>query len=231
MTIGSVIGEVAPVISIDVPENIFASSAREHVELVALANEMAQRIAEIHDWQQIKRRQTYTGNGEDDAWDLPAGYDRMPKAQLVWSSVTRQPVEFVADHDVWLERLVALSATSLGSYTLLGGQMVFNPVLELAETATFFYLTSYIVTDVDGALKATFTANDDTFRLSERLLKLGIIWQHKANKGLPYAEEMQNYEIALSQRIARERGPLTQAVRGRAGMTDTEIAYPWALGQ
>ena len=40
-------------------------------------------------------------------------------------------------------------------------------------------------------------ADGDSFVLDERLLKLGMIWQWKANKGSPYAEDMATYGDAL----------------------------------
>jgi hypothetical protein len=227
VTIGTVISEVAPAIAIDVPDNIFGSAERAHVELVALANEMAQRIAEHHEWQAIKRLQSYTGNGENDAWDLPDGYDRMPGKQAVWSTRMVMPLEHVQDHDVWLDRLVTNTAIPVGSWTLLGGQMVFNPVLASGEVAKFYYLTDYIVEDSDGALKATFTASTDTFRLDERLLKLGIIAQWRANKGV--ADDFAEYEKLLADRVVREAGPRAFAV-GRPTMTgDATTALPWTI--
>ena len=41
-------------------------------------------------------------------------------------------------------------------------------------------------------------ADGDTFVLDERLLRLGMIWQWKAQKGSPYAEDMGTYGDALN---------------------------------
>lgn len=227
MTIGSVISEVAPVISVAVPDNIFGSDEREHVELVALANEMAQRIAEANEWQVIKRLQSYTGNGETDAWDLPDGYDRMPQKQAVYTSRMVMPLEHVQDHDEWLARLVNGTAIPVGSWTLLGGQMVFNPVLASGEVAQFYYLTDYVVRDEDGNLKATFTASTDTYRLDERLLKLGMIAQWRANKGV--GEDFGEYNKLLADRIIRDAGPRAFSI-GRPSMgDDATTALPWTI--
>jgi hypothetical protein len=48
-----------------------------------------------------------------------------------------------------------------------------------------------------GGYGDQFTNDGDVFRIDERLLKLGMIWQWKANKGSPYAEDMGTYSDAL----------------------------------
>jgi hypothetical protein len=49
-----------------------------------------------------------------------------------------------------------------------------------------------------GGVGDRFTDDADSFRLDERLLKLGMVWQWKANKGTSYAEDMGTYTDALS---------------------------------
>ena len=58
----------------------------------------------------------------------------------------------------------------------------------------------------DNSTKAAFTADSDTFRLDEELLKLGIVWQWKASKGYPYAEDMANYEKQMNACLQKDAG-------------------------
>ena len=231
MTIGAVFAEVAPVIGIAVPESVYGSTDENHVALAALANEMAQRIAQAHDWQVLRRLQTYTGNGDDDAWPLPSDYDRMPVDQDIWSSTINAPMSQVNSANTWLGDLVRDDVGVSDRWHIVGDELVFNPVLEDGETAQFYFISNLIVADADSVTKAAFTVDTDSFRINERLLKLGIIWQWRAYKGVPYAEDMQNYEFALAQRIGRERGARKFAVGRYRYPRGVRVAYPRPLGQ
>jgi len=57
-----------------------------------------------------------------------------------------------------------------------------------------------------GGYGDRFQTDDDSFRLDERLLKLGMTWQWKAQKGSPYSEDMGTYSDAL-QVAMRNDGP------------------------
>ena len=49
-----------------------------------------------------------------------------------------------------------------------------------------------------GGYSDAFLNDADRFRLDERLLKLGMIWKWKAQKGSPYAEDLSNYGDAVA---------------------------------
>jgi hypothetical protein len=49
-----------------------------------------------------------------------------------------------------------------------------------------------------GGFGDRFMNDGDTFRLDERLLKLGMTYQWKAQKGSSYAEDMSTYGDALA---------------------------------
>jgi len=76
--------------------------------------------------------------------------------------------------------------------------MSVRPVLPAMATVAFPYLDSRCIALASGGWSDHFTSDNDVFNLDERLLKLGMIWQWKANKGSPYAEDMANYMTALA---------------------------------
>lgn len=207
-----------------------ASTEQEHIELAGIANEMAERIAEGHEWQALKRLHTVTGNGETDAWDLPADYDRMPEGQQLWTSRISGPLKHIRDQDDWLGMQVRdLNNVPTGAWTMLGAQIVFNPILTSGETVQFYYLSNKIVTDEDGETKTAFTSDSDVFRLDERLLRMGIIWRWKQLKGLPFEVPAMEYQVLLEQRIMRDAAK--GIIRGGRFRPMAKLAYPWALGQ
>lgn len=230
MTVLSVIADVAKVVGVTVPTQVFASTTREHVELAALANEMAVRIGKAHDWTLLRTLCTYTGDGTTTQFALPSDYLRMLKKTQLWSSAIQTPLTHIVDTDEWLEMQVRSYDYVIGAWTMLGGNIEILPAMANAVTAKWYYVSNLLVAPATGSNKALFTLDTDTFRLNERLLTLGMIWQWKANKGAAYAEEMATYEAALEQLISEDKGSRMVRV-GRARLPrDVSIAYPQTVG-
>jgi hypothetical protein len=94
-----------------------------------------------------------------------------------------------------------------------------------SEIAKFYYVSNEIITN-GTANKTEFSADADVFKLSERLLTLGIIWRWRAQKRLEFAEDLANYQTALNEEIGRDKGSRIIAV-GRARVPfGAEMAFP-----
>lgn len=225
-TILDIIGRAALVIGSSVPSAVFGSSDREALELGEAAHEAADHMAEFHDWQRLKRLATMTGDGSTTAFDLPSDFLRMPKDQRVWSSAQETPMTHVLSHDDWLELDVKAYELVIRAWTILGGEFHTKPALDAGETAKFYYQSRM---KVNGGAKEEFSADEDTFDLDDRVLKLGIIWRWKANKGLDYAEDMVNYEMALATAVAADKGSRTLAIGRGTYPRGVSIAYPQAI--
>ena len=202
MTILWVVKDVCATVGVLTPQSMFSNIAgnRTMQEMLALANETAQSVAyDNRDWTTLKTTVTYTGDGIISAYDLPANYKRMLLTSNVWrSSSTQMPMTFVPDLDEWLIRRADDWNTAYGEWTIYGGQIHFWPALEIGETAYFAYLDKNCVALNGGGNGNEFLNDADTFRLDERVLKLGMIWKWKAQKGSPYAEDLSSYGDAVA---------------------------------
>lgn len=231
MTILSVCQQVAPVIGLKIPTAVMASTEREHLELAALANEMAERIAFdlSYDWTMLKRVATITGDGLADGFDLPDDYKRMLKKARIWpSSSPYASLTHYPDSDQWLGMEVQNFQQLIGAWTLIGSQIFVKPVMTLGNTIKFFYIHNQIVKKADGTPQTGFLADEDVFVLPERILKLGMTWQWKANKGQQYAEDLSNYEDALSSVIGGDKGSNILTV-GRQRYPSADMAFPGVI--
>jgi len=215
MTLLTVVRDVCAVVGVSQPSSVFAGIVgnRTMQEMVTLANEMAQRIAtDTRDWTRMKALHAFTGDGITTAWDLPNNYRRMLKTTNVWSSVTTHaPLRFFPDADMWVRRRKDNRTDGGGEWTNIGGQIHIFPALPPGAVASFVYLSKHCVALAGpggsvGGYSDTFLSDADTFVLDERLLKLGMVWQWKANKGSPYAEDMGTYGDALTNAMGSD-GP------------------------
>lgn len=209
------------------PTTIFSATGQLEIELAELSNEVAADILKAHEWQKFKILKTYTGDGATIAFDLPTDYDRMlVNGKVHSSSFLTAAYSHVKDENEWLYVNDWAPTGFPGYWILLGGKMNIYPAMSSAETARFYYISNLVV----SGNKAAFSADNDTFLLPERLITLGLIWRWRAQKRLEYAEDLQNYGIALSQEIGLDKGARVLTVGRQRMPDDVSVAYPRALG-
>lgn len=205
------------------PTSLFATTDTFSMEIADLATETAVAIAKAHDWQALTKLATLTGDGEAIAFNLPTDYDRMLIKSKVHSIRFRTAVFRAArDLDEWLFFNDYLTTGTPGNWVILGGQMQIFPAMPVDETARFYYMSNQIV----AGNKTAFAADADAFVLSERLLTLGLIWRWRSQKRAEYAEDLSNYEIALSEEISRDKGSHVITVGQQRYRSDVNFAWP-----
>jgi len=209
--------------------SVYTSDDAFAMEMAELANDCAEYIAAQYDWRKLHTLKTQAGDGTTTAFDLPTDYDRMPIKAAVFRTSTTRPMCPINDLDAWLlNRLQSISSPE-GEWIILGGQINTFPAMAATDNAKFYYITNLIVHPSAGSNKALFTADTDSFVLRENLLRLCMIWKWRHNKGYDYAEDMQNFEIALAQEIARDKGSHIIKV-GPARVPDgVSLAYPGVI--
>jgi len=212
---------------------------------------------DTRDWTQLRVTKQFVGDGVmvppppdpngvltgTTAFPMPANYKRMLVDSNVWRSTsTLQPMRFIASSDEWLQRRAANWTDAWGEWMLQGGNMHIYPIMPAlipavppntpavpAVTATFMYLETGCIKQSQSpfGFASEFVNDADTFRLDERLLKLGMIWQWKANKGSPYAEDMGTYSDAIANDMGHDQPAPTYI--GRSPISaNARIAYPFA---
>lgn len=231
MTLLSTVRDAAPGIGIEVPSQVFGNPSRNMVEMRTLVNEVARQIADEAEWSVLSRIHTITGDGSEEDFALPSDYRRMQKDTKLWSSsITTSPLEQITSMDEWLAMTVQDFTFLFGAWIVYGGEMHIKPARSSGEAVKFFYQTNKLVTAEDTTTKTAFTADTDTFVLSERLLTLGIVTNWKQRKGLDYTEDLALYQNALAYEIGIDKGPATIAVGRRKSSFATTYAYPYGLG-
>jgi hypothetical protein len=212
------------------PTSIFSSTDTFEMELAELANETATTIAKGHDWQALTKLATNTGDGSTVAFDLPTDYDRMTKDGNVHSHLYQTALfRRVKDLDEWIYLNDLLATATPGNWIILGAQMQILPAMASNETARFYYVSNKIV-NAAGTPQTSFTADTDAFILPERLITLGLIWRWRSQKRMEYAEDMQNYELALSEEISRDKGARILTSGRQRYPANLNYAYPGRLG-
>lgn len=231
MTLLAVVRDVCEVVGVTAPQSVFSglTANRTMQEMVALATEMAQRISydSGKDWTTLKRIATLQGDGVKDAFDLPANYKRMLLTSDVWRSTSAQtPMMYVSDTNEWVQRRTSSWISPWGEWTMVGPQLLIQPVMGPDVTASFSYMNKDCVVLASGGYGDHFQADGDSFVLGDRLLKLGMVWQWKAQKGSPYAEDLGTFQDALGMAMGTEKP--APVIIGRLPRS-VAAAYPWPV--
>jgi hypothetical protein len=232
MTLLSVVKDVCANVGVLVPQSVFSniSGNRTMQEVLSLANEMAQRIAyDTRDWTKLKTIATFTGDGTTQNFNLPSNYKRMLLTANVWLSTTpNHPMRFVPDLDVWMQRRTLNRNDPWGEWTMVGGQMLIFPIMGVGVTGTFAYLDKNCINLTSGGRGDSFMADGDSFALDERVLKLGMTWQWKAQKGSAYSEDMSTYGDALTYAMGHD-SPSPTIVGSLPSSAAPNVAYPYPV--
>jgi len=226
MSLITTVRDVCAVVGVAAPVSVFAAinSNRTMFEMLACANEMAQRIAyDTRDWTELRKYHTLVGatvidpagDYSQNVYPLPVDYKRMLLTTNLWrSSSTQAPLKFVDDSDDWLQRGLVNDNDARGSWTKFGDEIHLRPGLPPGDSIQFAYLDKNCIALASGGDGDRFQGDDDTFRLDERLLKLGMIFDWKMKKGSPYAEDMGTYQDAIANVMGRDK-PAPIIIGGR----------------
>jgi hypothetical protein len=232
MTLLTVINDVCATVGVLMPSSVFSniSNNRTMQEMLALANEMAQRIAyDTRDWMLFRSSTTMQGDGTTAAFPLPVDYKRMLLTSNVWRSTSYLiPMRFIPDTDEWLNRRSRNIYDAWGEWTMLGGKINLAPTMNATTSAYYGYVVKNCINLASGGTGNAFQADGDSFALDERLLKLGMIWQWKAQKGSPYSEDMSTFSDALAYAMSHD-GPAPIIVGRRSLSVAARTAYPWPV--
>lgn len=213
------------------PSTFFQSSEQFELELTDLVNEVAADIAKYQDWQALIAIGTVTGDGTATAFDLPSDYDRM----LINSEIQDLNGWFwgycyAPDLNAFLRAQEQGWGAWPGGWTIYGDQLRFSAAPASGDTATWPYITKNIVLRSDATPKAAFTADNDTFRLPERLLTLGLVWRWRENKKLDATGDQEAFIKALDEYAAKDKGSRVMRWKSGRAFSGSHMAWPWELG-
>lgn len=226
MTILTVCQEVARKLNQTEPVTLFSSTEQFDKEIRSEANETAEAIGKAYDWQNLTALQTMTGDGSTTSFALPDDYDRMTLKSTVLTSQFSTGLVKARDTDHWLDLQINSTIATPGYWIILGGAMQIFPALASGVTAKFYYIRNTVVTGAASAQQERFIADGDTFNLPDRLLRLGLVWRWRALKRMEYAEDMANYEIALGEETARDKGSRILTVGRQRMSVDADVPHP-----
>jgi len=212
MTILSLVQKTARSVGLAVPTTVVGSTDRNTIQLLALANEEGEDLAARTQWTAMWKEQTFTQVAAALQGTIQGGivsdgdYDYILN-DTMWNRTTSLPVLGPLNTMDW-QTLQAFPVTGpYQQYKIEQGKLYFDPAgANATDTIAFHYKTTSWCESSGGTGRSEWTADTDVGRLDESLMRLGLIWRWKKQKGLEYAEDFNTYERRVMNAIARDGG-------------------------
>lgn len=200
MSLLTIVTRVARRCGLTPPTLVLGSGDETWLQMAELAQEVVDDLSLRHDWRGLHKTQTLTGDGSTVAFTLATDYARLSKMPAVsrdastmgfWPVGPLSPSGFISANSL------PVTATR-PSFQIEGGTLTFVTAPALAEAYTVSYQSSKAI--YSSAIPVTdWLLDADTPLVPDRLVRLGMIWRWKADKGLDYAEHLSSFERALEQ--------------------------------
>jgi len=200
----------------------------------SLANTEGQDLLHRSEWPETMLEATFTTLATESQGvlsDLAPGYDYIIN-DTFWNRTATRPITGPLSP---AERQRQKSSNVTGPYFswyTRGTSLYFFPTTAAGQTCSFEYSSLHWCESSLGAGQAAWAADDDVGRLSEYLMKLGIIWRFKKANGLGYAEEFNTYEAEVKAAVTRSGGKKKLNMNGRPGWPSSGLGVPdgsWPL--
>jgi len=208
LTLLQAVQEVSRRHGIIVPSGVVASTDETILQLWGMANETMEELNERYKWPQLFTRYSFNHGGGTNYLALVTSGPSAVAAVADWRSYVPRTlwddtaglelIGPVTEKD-WQAAVNLNISAGRYMYRFYGTGLYIFPKPTVLGSVTFRleYYSSGVITDSTGAtVKDSFTADTDICRIPSRLLVQGIRWRYKKEKGLPYAEDKDTYELS-----------------------------------
>ena len=235
MSLLSIVKDAALRCNLKVPGQAYSSTDENILQLVAFAQDTGRELVERGEWNNLKILGRITGDGTTTLFTLPADWmrlcpsDKSPMGALI--SLSRPTIPLIGPvNDEWLNQMKALPAyPAYPVWRIVNSSMEIWPALSSGEVVQFWYFSKAFVVSYLNATNATkFTNDNDTTLLDEDLLMKGAIWRWKRAKGLDYAEEFREYQLALERNAGQQNNERVVSTSNHVVISDN--FWPGQIG-
>ena len=220
MTILNMIQRLTRGTGIPTPTSIVGNTDRQVIQLLEIANEEGEELAARGNWSAMRFEATFTQKAAADQGLLnsalvTAGDFDYIFNDTMWNRNTSLPILGSLNSIDW-QTLQAFPVTGpYQQYKIENGRIFFDPVGPNAtDTIAFHYKSLFWSETSGGTGQATWVNDDDVGRLDETIMRLGVRWRWRKEKGLEYAEDFKTYERRVLNALNRDGGAPRLALNG-----------------
>jgi len=199
----------------EVPTSVVGNTNETAVLSLALANRSLLETAKRTDWAGTSVRGTITTSSGTDQYVLPSDFKGMMNDSM-WDDTNNRKVFGPISASKWeYFQNSSVSNNSLTRYMRIykatgSNDKVFYlyPTPDSTATLRYEYQSDGVAASSGGTLQSKYLADTDVSLLDEDTVGLGFKWRILKSRGLPYAEEFRDYEMAIESSINDNGAPI-----------------------
>lgn len=180
----------------EVPSTFYGNGNGTAKQCLALVTAEGRDLEKEYRWAELLTEYTFSTVAGTSSYSKPADFRAFANMSQ-WDRTNRWRLSGPVPSVVWQwlnSGLVVASATNRW-FAIRGQYMMIFPTPTSADTLAFdYYSKSWIVKQSDASNTTRFASDNDTCRLDEDLLVLGLKWRFLQAKGMPYEPEYKLYE-------------------------------------
>lgn len=219
MSLLSICTDTADVIGLTRPAAIITGQDQLSRQMLGFCKETLEELS-MMDWPILQVPYSFNTVVGQASYTLPTDYNR-EIGDSVYGQARYSQVRGSLTPGDWARQRNILPGLGFYRFRIFGNPLKINliPTPQVVEAIVFEYQSLNRVTQVGGAMKTTWFADDDVSVVPEDLMKKGLKWRLRRAKGLDYSEEFDDYEIARNLRLAQtlQFGSMPVAYRGPYG--------------
>ena len=205
----------------EIPTSVVGNSNETAILSLALVNRSLKETAKRTEWAGITVRGTLTTVASQEEYSLPSDFQSLINATM-WDDTNdkalRGPVS-AKDRETFQNSGTAASEVTyfriFKSTTDNNRAFYLFPIPAAIVTIRYEYKSNGLTETSGNVLQSDkFLADTDTAVLDEDVIGLGFKWRILKSRGLPYAEEFRDYEIAIEDAVQTEGAPVIDLGHG-----------------
>lgn len=207
MTLLTMVQEVLGETGWPVPSSVAQNTEGTAVQVLAIANAELRALSRQFNWAHLRTEYTFNTVIGQAAYAWPNDF-----RTLAWETV------FDTQEYYRIKGSTPLQQWQRWQYGLEGQlshlrflmryvdgtpQIVLSPTPVSVKSLTAFYFSKNFALDDGGTPKEIFTADNDTSRVPEQLVQLGLRWRFRRAKGLDFSAELAEYNSTVATQFAK----------------------------
>ena len=219
MTLLTICQDAANEIGVPSPNTVIGSTDTTVIQLLAAANREGKNLVAGYDWQVLVKEEEHTLLAQEDQGamtSIATDFLRFSN-DTMWNRTTNRKFYGPLNNTEW-QNLKGIVVNGITNYfRIRGNKLLLNPTPTAGQKLFFEYIQkNWVDTTGDGSANATsYAADSNTTVLDEDLITLGVIWRFLKQKGLPYDNQLQEYQIKLSEKQAKDGAKQIIRLTGR----------------
>jgi hypothetical protein len=187
---------------------VLGSNDNQVLQVLGLLEEECDDLAQRGDWQQLTYEATHTTVATESQGDINTiatnGFDRI-RQNTLWDRDLSLPLYVVDDVD-W-QQIKANNVTGPRyQVRLRGDELISTPAPTAGHTWAFEYISKNWAVDSGGSTyDSEFNDDDDEILLPNKIVKMGLRWRWKKEKGFDYDEDFQTYEKMIEKALGSNK--------------------------